>query len=221
MTDYRIQLLRCIRSRGSRHCSAVRRSRRTVTPWLTCTSVSSVPLSIHRLLPPRTSARRSRPSDDPWFDDNCCNVKRRSRRLERRARQSMAARAARKSQLRAYRRLIGSEHETLWKTLVAHGAEVHAEAHVAVHRQAAWSSRRQGSDNVSDTTASTSSTATPSLASTDCVFSGFRRRGETLRFRCCVEPSRPLIPPWPDCCRTLCRRSTLAIKSNQIKFIFQ
>ena len=48
---------------------------------------------VDRLLPLRTSTRRSRRSD-PWFDDDCRNAKRRCRHVERRARRSSAARTA-------------------------------------------------------------------------------------------------------------------------------
>jgi len=70
-----------------------------------------------RLLPLQTSTRRSRPSD-PWFDDDCRNAKRCCRRVERRARRSSAARIVWKSELRAYRRLIGRKRQAFWKTFI-------------------------------------------------------------------------------------------------------
>ena len=70
-----------------------------------------------RLLPLRTSALQSRPSD-PWFDDDCRNAKRHCRRVERRASQSSAAQTVWKSELSAYHHLIGRKRQAFGKTLV-------------------------------------------------------------------------------------------------------
>ena len=72
---------------------------------------------VDRMVPWRTTTRRTRPSD-PWFDDDCRDAKRRCRRLERHAWRSSDARTAWKSELRAYRRLTGSKREAFWNRLI-------------------------------------------------------------------------------------------------------
>jgi len=135
-----------------------------------------VPIRGLRLLPLRTSTRRSRPSD-AWFDDDCRNAK---RRVERRARRSSAARTVWKSELRAYRRVIGRKRQAFWKTLITEQQSKPRQMWRSIDKLLGRG-RSQGSDDVSagdfhsffdkkvsDIRASTSSSSSSSFVCTLC-----------------------------------------------------
>ena len=61
-----------------------------------------------RILPMRTSTRRSRPSDLQWFDYDCRIAKRNCRKLE-----------ACEHQRRDYRNLVTRKREVFWRNLIA------------------------------------------------------------------------------------------------------
>jgi len=77
---------------------------------------------LNDLLPVRTVRCRRRPSD-PWYDDDCRQMKRHVRRLEREYRKSEPGRAADaaeawRAQRRAYRDLLRHKRESFWAAKV-------------------------------------------------------------------------------------------------------
>jgi len=92
-----------------------------------------------------------------------------------------------KSELRAYRRLIGHKRHAFWKTLITEQQSKPRQMWRSIDKLLGRG-RSQGSDDVSagdvhsffdqkvsDIRASTSSTAAPSFVSTDCVLSSFKQ----------------------------------------------
>ena len=71
---------------------------------------------LDRLLPLKFSRLRQRPSD-PWFDDECRQVKKKTRRLERTATKTLKANDVSrwKDQLRVYRKILRQKREGYWR----------------------------------------------------------------------------------------------------------
>jgi len=147
---------------------------------------------VDQLLPLRTSTCQSRLSD-PWFDNDCRDAKRQCRCLERQARWTSW-----KSELRAYRHLIGHKREAFWKSLITKQQSRLRQMWQSIDRLLGRG-RPQGSDDisagdfhsffdkkVSDIRASTSDIAALSFASTDCAFSGFQPSHKMTSPQLCI-----------------------------------